>query len=101
MSGDSRLTVDGNPAVLSGQEVGVSFAPLAPGLVTPCTHPAKAPPPPTIPCTATVAADPSGVSTLWEIGGKGVLLETASGTATNADDPSAKWKVSDPGQSKL
>jgi hypothetical protein len=53
------------------------------------------------PCIATVAASPSGVSTLWEVGGKGVLLDTASGTTTNADDPAATWKVSDPGQTKL
>ncbi|HWE37625.1 MAG TPA: hypothetical protein VG406_13740 [Isosphaeraceae bacterium] len=98
--GDSRLTVSGRPAITAGQEAGVSFATGSPGLVTPCPNPNKTPPPPTIPCTATVAAT-AGVSTLWTVGGQGVLLANATGLATNANDPAAKWSVSDPGQSLL
>jgi hypothetical protein len=100
MSGDSRLTVGGNPAVAAGMEAGVAFAPGSPGLIAPCPHTtAKGDP---APCAATVAAT-SGVSTLWKLGDKGVLTADASGLSGNPDPPAAtaKWSVSDPGQTLL
>jgi hypothetical protein len=96
-SGDSRLTVDGQAAVVSGQEVGVSFATGSPGVVVPCPLTTNAGP---SPCSATIAAT-GGVSTKLVVGGVGVLLDNAKGNATNANDPSASWSVSDPGQRKL
>jgi hypothetical protein len=96
-TGDSRLTVDGQAAVVSGQEVGVSFAPGSPGLLTPCPFSTNAGP---SPCAATVAAT-AGLSTKLSVGGLGVLLDTATGTSTNPQDASATWSVSDPGQRKL
>jgi hypothetical protein len=98
MTGDSRLTVDGQAALVSGQEVGISFASGSPGVLTPCpvTTPAGAP----SPCAATLAAT-GGVSTKVSVGALGVLLDTAAGHATNAQDPNATWSVSDPGQHKL
>jgi hypothetical protein len=95
-TGSSQLKVDSNAVVVSGQEVGVSFA-SGPGVVTPCPYATNAGP---SPCTATVAAT-AGVSTNLKVGGLGVLLDTATGSAINANDPNASWKVSDPGQSKL
>jgi hypothetical protein len=96
-AGDSRLTVDGQAVAVSGQEVGVSFAPGSPGLLTPCPFSTNAGP---SPCAATVAAT-AGVSRLVTVGGSGVLLSTATGTATNPQDPSATWSVTNPGQHKL
>jgi hypothetical protein len=96
-SGDSRLTVDGQAVVVSGQEVGLSFATGSPGVLVPCPLTTNAGP---SPCAATIAAT-AGVSTMITVGGLGVLLDTATGTATNPQDASATWSVSDPGQRKL
>lgn len=96
-SGDSRLTVDGKAAVVSGHEVGVSFATGSPGVDVPCNFKTNAGP---SPCTATVAAT-AGVSTKLTVGGLGVLLDNATGTAVNTIDGSATWSVADAGQSKL
>lgn len=96
-SGDSRLTVDGKDAVVRGQEVGISFASGSPGVQSPCPFSTNAGP---SPCAATLAAT-AGVSSKLTVGGVGVLLDTASGNATNAQDSGATWSVSDPGQSKL
>lgn len=97
-SGDNRLEVDGNAVVVQGQEVGVSFATGLPTVMAPCpvTTPAGNP----APCTATVAAT-TGISTKLAVGGLGVLLDTASGNATNAQDPSATWSIDNAGQNKL
>jgi hypothetical protein len=95
---DSRLTVDGHAVVVSGQEAGISFATGAPGVDAPCpiTAPNGAP----SPCTATLAAT-GGVSAKITVGGTGALLDSATGSATNAQDAGATWSVSDPGQRKL
>jgi hypothetical protein len=95
--GDPRLSVDGRAAVTAGKELGISFAPGAPGVLTPCpfSTPAGA-----SPCTATVAAS-AGVSTLLLVGGVGVLLDSAGGQAINANDPAATWSVLDAGQTRL
>jgi hypothetical protein len=95
--GDPHLSVDGRAAVTAGKELGISFAPGAPGVLTPCpfSTPAGA-----SPCTATVAAS-AGVSTLLLVGGVGVLLDSAGGQAINANDPAATWSVLDPGQTRL
>jgi hypothetical protein len=97
-SGDSRLTVDGQAAVVRGQEVGISFTTGSPGVLVPCpvTTPAGSP----SPCAATLAAT-AGISIKLTVGGLGVLLDTATGNATNPQDASATWSVSDPGQRKL
>ena len=88
--GDNRLQISNKPVVTAGQEVGISFA---------ATCPFKTNSGPS-PCSATVAAS-AGKSTLLVIGGTGVLLDNATGQATNANDPSANWKVSDAGQTLL
>jgi hypothetical protein len=93
--GDLRLNVSGNGAIVSGMEVGISFAPGSPAVIIPCNFNTGGSP---SPCSATVAAI-SGISTLLSIAGKPVLLDTASGVATNK--PPAQWTVADPGQTKL
>ena len=95
--GDVRIAVSGAGAITFGMEANLSFAPGAPGLVTPCACPNKAPPPAFVYCTATLPAT-TGVSTLLAIDGKGVLLANASGRAINAADPAATWSVAAPGQ---
>ncbi|WP_328524054.1 hypothetical protein [Kribbella sp. NBC_00359] len=96
-SGDSRLTVDGNDAVVRGQEVGISFATGSPGVEAPCPFSTNAGP---SPCAATLAAT-AGFSSKLTVGGVQVLLDTALGNATNPQDSSATWSVADPGQRKL
>jgi hypothetical protein len=102
-SGDSRLDVDGNNVVVQGQEVGLSFAPAPPsgaappGLIAPCPFSTAAGP---SPCAATLAAT-TGISTKVTVGNLGALLDTASGKATNPQDPSATWSIQSAGQSKL
>jgi hypothetical protein len=98
-SGDARLAVSGNGALTAGMEAGVSFAPGKPGVLTPCTFPDPKSGAPT-PCTATQAAL-SGASTILAVGGAGVLLDIATGLASNTADPAATWKVADAGQQVL
>jgi hypothetical protein len=100
-AGNPKLTVDGQAVVTAGQEAGISFAPGSPGLVAPCPKLANAgnPPPPS-PCSATSAAT-AGLSLKITVDGKGVLLDTASGSTTNLNDPKATWSVTSAGQSKL
>jgi hypothetical protein len=88
--GRSLLTVSGAAAVVKGQEAGL--------LVAGCKHQSKAPGP--VPCTVTQQAV-AGISTLLTVRSQPVLLEGATGTALNPDDPAATWKVSKPGQSLL
>jgi hypothetical protein len=97
--GDARLNVSGQGAITFGMEVGISFAPGSPGMVSPCpfTDPKSGSP---SPCTATMAAI-SGSSTLLTVGGTPVLLDSANGIATNTADPSATWKVSNAGQTLM
>jgi hypothetical protein len=91
--GDSRLQISGAAAVTAGMEAGVSFAAGTP----PCLFATAGGP---SPCTATQAAT-SGISTKLTVGGVGVLLDSASGLATNAQDPSAQWSVALAGQQLL
>jgi hypothetical protein len=102
-TGNAKLKVNDAKAVTAGMEVGVSFLPAGspptPDNPAPCTKMANAGPP--SPCTATLAATPEGVSTKITVDGKGVLLHTASGPATNANDPNARWTISDAGQAIL
>lgn len=100
-SGNAKLTVDGEAVVTAGQEAGISFAPGSPGLLVPCPKLANAgiPPPPS-PCSATLAAT-AGVSLKLTVDGLGVLLDNATGLATNANDPGATWSVASAGQTKL
>jgi hypothetical protein len=97
--GDSRLTVSGNGAITFGMESGLSFAPGSPGIVSPCpfTDPKSGSP---SPCASTLPAI-AGQATLLTIGGTPVLLDNATGQATNPSDPSATWSVASAGQSLL
>ena len=97
--GDTRLSVSGNGAITFGKEVGISFAPGSPGIISPCpfADPKTSAP---SPCSATLAAT-KGSSTLLQVGGVPVLLDSASGMATNASDPSAQWSVVSAGQTLL
>jgi hypothetical protein len=98
LKGDSRLEIASAAALMSGMETGLSFAP-GPGVVVPCPLPTKQPPGPpgSSPCTATISAT-TGVSTQLTVGDLGVLLDSASGQATNANDPAASWSVAQAGQ---
>jgi hypothetical protein len=99
-SGDSRLTVDGNGAVLSGTEAGLAFgssvAPL-PGL-SPCPVMTSSTPPLPSPCVTGPAA--AGMAIKLAVGGTPVLLDSATGTTINPANPGT-WSVSDAGQTKL
>ena len=91
-SGDSRLEISKAAALTAGMEVGISFAPGSPGLVAPCTFSTAAGP---SPCSATIKAT-AGVSTQLTVGGLGVLLDNATGVATNV--PPATWSIALAGQ---
>jgi hypothetical protein len=93
--GDARLSVSNNGAITSGMEVGISFAPGSPAVITPCNFNTGGNP---SPCSATLAAT-AGFSTILAVGGTPVLLDTATGVATNT--PPATWKVANPGQTLL
>lgn len=101
-SGNAKLKISGAEAVTMGMEVGLSFLPAnatpTPDNPAVCTRLADAgSPPPPSPCSGTMAAT-VGISTKIKVDGVGVLLDTASGTATNRNDLDAKWKISDAGQ---
>ncbi len=91
-SGDGRLEIAGAAALTAGMEVGLSFAPGAPGVVVPCPFSTAGGP---SPCSATLKAT-AGVSTQLTIGGLGVLLDNATGQATNT--PPATWSIAQAGQ---
>ncbi len=103
-SGNSKLQISSAAAVTFGMELGVSFlpptAPPTPNNPAPCTKTFPPPASTPSPCAATLAAL-SGVSTKLTVDGAGVLLDSATGLATNAADPAAKWTVSTPGQQLL
>ena len=96
--GDSRLGVSGAEAITFGMEAKVSFAPGAPGVVVPCPGPPGSMPPNI--CTVTLPAT-AGVSKLVTIAGVGVLLDNATGNATNPSDPTATWSIANAGQTLL
>ena len=96
-SGDSRLEISGAAALTAGMEAGLAFAPGAPGVLVPCPLPAPSGPPGSSPCTATIKAT-AGVSEQLTVGGLGVLLDNASGQATNPNDPTATWSIAQAGQ---
>jgi len=99
-SGSGLLGIAGAAALTSGMEAGLSFAPGAPGVRTPC--PCTTPPPASkpSPCTATLSAT-AGISTQLTVGGQGVLLDSASGVTVNAGavpPPALTWSVAEAGQ---
>jgi hypothetical protein len=97
--GDSRLSVSGAGAITFGMEAKLSFAPgSSPNLIAPCPGPPGSMPPNI--CTATLPAT-AGVSELVTIAGVGVLLDNATGNATNPSDPSATWSITSAGQTLL
>jgi hypothetical protein len=93
--GARQLQVSGSGAITFGMEASLSFAPLAPGVTTPCTGK----PPAHSPCTSSPAT--AGVSALLTVGGVGVLLFSAQGLCVNPSDPSAKWSIASPGETLL
>ncbi len=99
LQGDNRLQIASAAAITAGMESGLSFAPGSPGLLTPCPWPVPSatPVPGSSPCAATMAAT-TGVSTQLTVGGKGALLDSATGSATNPNDPAATWSVAVAGQ---
>jgi hypothetical protein len=94
-SGDSRLEVAGKGAITYGMEGGLSFAPGAPDVISPCPMqtPAGAP----SPCSATTPAT-SGIASKLDVGNMPALLDGAGGLTVNASDPSARWSVASSGQ---
>ena len=97
--GDSRLTVSGNGAITFGMESGLAFSPGSPGLVSPCTFLDPKSGSPSY-CAATLPAT-AGQATLLAVGGTPVLLDNASGVATNPSGVPATWSVASAGQSLL
>jgi hypothetical protein len=95
--GDPRLEISGAQALTAGMEIGISFATAAPGVITPCPLPG---PGGSSPCSATIAAT-TGVSGQMTVGGRGVLLDSASGRATNPNDANATWSIVQAGQTIL
>lgn len=98
-AGNSRLTVNGVPVVVKGQESEVDFTSAKP----PCQNVTTSSPPSPAPCITQPAT--SGLAVKLSVGGQPVLLESAGGTTlpkvTPAKKPSGTWKVLDPGQSEL
>lgn len=99
--GADQLEVGGAKAITFGEEAGLSFQVGSPGVVVPCPWTNNTTTPPTLsPCTSSLSAV-AGVSTLLTIGGVGVLLNNATGSATNSSDPSASWSITNAGQTLL
>jgi hypothetical protein len=92
-NGDPRVKISNQPVITSGQETAASFALTCPFQTTSI-------PPVKSPCTNALPAS-AGISTLLKIGSVGVLLHTATGQATNPNDPTATWSVQDDGQTLL
>ena len=99
--GNPKLRVSGNAVVTAGMESGLSFAVGSPNVVTPCPKLGPGPAFPPSPCASTGASLPSGVAVKLRVDGKGVLLDSASGLATNPNDPAASWSVASAGQTLL
>jgi hypothetical protein len=101
-SGNAKLKIGGAEVVTAGSEAGVSFialtVPPTPDNPAPCTQ--QSPTGSPSPCAKTLPAT-IGVSTKIKVDGVGVLLDTASGSATNPNDPSAQWTISDAGQALM
>lgn len=96
--GSDQLVVSGNGAIVAGSEVGISFAPGAPGVMEPCTVVSGAGSP--TPCSI-VAPATSGLSTVLTLGEVPVLLDTAQGQAANVTTGPAPWRVGGAGQEVL
>ncbi|MFF7534707.1 hypothetical protein ACIP6Q_27770 [Streptomyces bobili] len=68
-------------------------------MVTPCpirTPDGSAP----LPCSIVVPASPAGLSKKLAVGGRPVLLDTATGITVSSPAPGT-WSVADPGQTIL
>jgi len=89
--GATAMKISSAGVLTKGAENGLSFAAGAPPC--PMTTPAGAP----SPCTTMPAT--AGVSTKVSVGTVGVLLDSATGPATNPQDPAATWSVVNAGQS--
>ena len=98
-NGDSRLTINGVPVAIKGQESNVDFTTAQP----PCQNTAASSPFPLDPCIT--QPDTSGLAAKLSVGGIPVLLDSAAGTtlpkAPPAKIPSGTWSVADAGQTKL
>ena len=88
--GATVMKISGAGVLTKGAEQGLSFA--AGDTPCPMTTPAGAP----SPCTTAPAT--AGVSKKVSVGKLGVLLDSATGPATNGQDPSATWSVVKAGQ---
>lgn len=88
------LKIDGKAVLVLGDLNGATIA----GCLTPLSTP---PAPTTKPCQ-TVVSMASGASTNLKVGGKAVLLDTASGMTDGVTTPpSNTWSVQAAGQTKL
>jgi hypothetical protein len=99
-AGDPRLNVNGNGAVTSGMESGLSFAAGTP----PCNNVTTTPTPPgpaPAPCVTLPAT--AGRARKLSVGGLPVLLDSATGPTVPAALPAnaGTWSVASPGQAKL
>ncbi|MFF1867661.1 hypothetical protein [Streptomyces sp. CB03911] len=99
---DPRVTVNGKGVLLGGMEAGLAFgSPTTPvpGMLVPCTAKTATTPPTFVPCV-TGPATPDGLALKLSVGGRPVLMETASGTTVNAEGV-GRWTVADAGQTLL
>jgi hypothetical protein len=96
-AGDSRLSSGGVTVVTSGMEAGLGFANGQP----PCNNVTTSSPSSPAPCITQAAG--AGLAVKLSVGGRPVLLDSASGTTAPAATPAAPgtWKVLSPGQAKL
>jgi hypothetical protein len=95
--GDSRLSSSGATVVTSGMEAGLSFASAKP----PCNNKTTSSPSGPAPCQTQAAG--AGLAVKLSVGGKPVLLDSATGITVPGATPAlpGTWKVLSPGQAKL
>jgi hypothetical protein len=98
-AGDSRLSSGDVTVVTSGMESGLHFP--AGQLPPACGNMTTSSPSAPSPCITQAAG--AGLAVKLSVGGRPVLLDTASGTTVPAATPAAPgtWKVLSPGQVKL
>jgi len=98
-NGNDRLTVNGVPVAIKGQESDVDFTTAQP----PCQNTTASSPFPPDPCIT--QPDTSGLAAKLSVGGIPVLLDSAAGTTlpkvSPAKIPAGTWSVVIPGQTKL
>lgn len=100
--GDPRVTVYGRKVITGGMEGGLVFGSTVtpvPGMITPCAAQTPTSPPVSRPCV-TAPTTPVGLALKLTVGGRPVLLDTATGTTVSGSGPGT-WTVASAGQTTL